>query len=271
MKKRVLALLLGGLLALSLCACSGGDNAEGQSKDDNTPPDLTGVWTQKDAGEDYQQATISGDTITVNWVSPDSTSLYWAGTFTAPTTADEPYTWTSENDTAKTSTALLAATSETKDFTYQDGKISYEVSAFGTTTTVELERTGDAPVSVEPEEVPLGVTIDKATIISDDYTGDTALAVQFTFTNTSDETTAPEYSLSFNAYQNGVQLQSTYVTNSAYDLTRSSLEVQPGGENTFWMAYELPDETAAVDVSVKDFIVSSTLAEKTFDITALEG
>ena len=72
MKKRVLALLLGGLLALSLCACSGGDNAEGQSKDDNTPPDLTGVWTQKDAGEDYQQATISGDTITVNWVSPVS-------------------------------------------------------------------------------------------------------------------------------------------------------------------------------------------------------
>ncbi len=154
MKKRVLALLLGGLLALSLCACSGGDNAEGNLKMTILPGPHWCVDT-KGCREDYQQATISGDTITVNWVSPDSTSLYWAGTFTAPTTADEPYTWTSENDTAKTSTALLAATSETKDFTYQDGKISYEVSAFGTTTTVELERTGDAPVSVEPEEVPL--------------------------------------------------------------------------------------------------------------------
>lgn len=257
------------LLALSLCACGSGGDTEGQEA--ASPPDLTGVWTQLDSGEDYQQATISGDAMTINWVSPDSTSLYWAGTFVPPTSAEEPYTWTSENDKAKTSAAWLAVSSDTKDFTYQDGKIVYEVTAFGTTTTVELERTGDAPVSQEPEEEPLGVTVDKAAIISDDYTGERVLAVQYTFTNTSSETKTPEYDLTFSAYQNGVQLPTAYVTNADYDLTRGSLGVQPGGVSTFWLAYELSDETSPVDVSVEDFMAYEVLAEKTFDLTALSG
>ena len=209
--------------------------------------------------------------MTVSWVSPDSATLYWAGTFTPPASADEPYTWTSKNDKAKTSMALLASSSDTKDFTYENGKIKYEVSGFGTTTTVELERTGDAPVSEEPEATPLGVTIDKATIIVDDYTGEKALAVQYTFTNTGMETTAPEFQLTFNAYQNGVQLQQSFVLDDDYDLTKGSLEVQPGGVSTFWLAYSLTDASAPVDVAVKAFTGYENLAQKTFNITALEG
>ena len=90
--------------------------------------------------DSYQEATITEDTITINWISPDSKALYWAGTFEAPTTADEPYSWDSVNDTEQTATALLASGDETKTFTYEDGQISYDATALGVTTTVRLEK-----------------------------------------------------------------------------------------------------------------------------------
>ena len=113
-------------------------------KKSKEPADLTGQWKQSNSGskDSYMTATISGDTIEIYWTSEtdDSKSLYWAGTFTAPTTADEPYVWTSENDHSKTDTALLASMDDTKEFTYQKGVISYSASALGTTTTVKLEK-----------------------------------------------------------------------------------------------------------------------------------
>ena len=163
--KKLIALCLAGSLALSLAACGGTDTSEStapaasseaaSSAAEATPaptpepaPDLTGVWTQVDAGDSYQQATIQGDTIEINWIGTDGTSaLYWAGSFSAPSTADEPYTWTSTNDTSKTSGALMASSDETKDFTYEDGKISYSVSMMGVTTTLQLEKTGEVEAS----------------------------------------------------------------------------------------------------------------------------
>ena len=154
--KRLLALLLVLTLALALTAC-GGDTAETPDQpaaEEETPaeqeapaeeppaaPDLTGEWTQKDSEpESWQAATITADTIEVYWVSDggDTKALYWAGTYTAPTTADEPYAWDSQNDTEKTSASLLASGDDTKTFTYEDGEISYELTALGVTTTVHL-------------------------------------------------------------------------------------------------------------------------------------
>jgi len=107
-------------------------------------PDLTGEWKQENSksADSYQAATISGDTITIYWVSDkgDTKSLYWAGSFVAPTTADEPYSWTSKNDHSKTESALLASSDDTKTMKYQNGVLSYEASAMGTTTTVKLKK-----------------------------------------------------------------------------------------------------------------------------------
>lgn len=147
MKKKTLALIFAAFMALSVTACgnntdtqgsTGGDTAETQQ----TPPDLVGEWEQvnKNSEDSYQTATITADTITVNWVTPDSKALYWAGSYDAPTTADEPYTWESVNDTEQTETAILASGDDTKKFTYQDGQISYDVTAMGVTTTVKLEK-----------------------------------------------------------------------------------------------------------------------------------
>ncbi len=150
--KRILATML--CIATLFVGCAGGNGGNSSSTNNNsnsssvsepqTPPDLSGNWVQvnKNSEDNYQIATISGDTIEVYFFdkASDTKSLYWAGSFTAPKTADEPYTWNSENDTSKTENALLASGDETKTFTYKDNQISYDVSAMGTTQTVKLEK-----------------------------------------------------------------------------------------------------------------------------------
>ncbi|MBU3105812.1 hypothetical protein KPL41_17160 [Clostridium gasigenes] len=143
------------LAAISLCvvlliAIFTGCSSKLTSSDNsgNAPekqiPDLTGEWKQENSKSDnsYQAATIIGDTIAIYWVSDggDTKSLYWAGSFVAPTAADEPYSWTSENDHSKTKSSLLASSDDTKTMTYQNGILSYEASAMGTTTTVKLKK-----------------------------------------------------------------------------------------------------------------------------------
>ena len=50
------------------------------------PADLTGTWKQTNSNDpsSYMEATISGDTIEVNWIGTDTKSLYWKGTYQAP-------------------------------------------------------------------------------------------------------------------------------------------------------------------------------------------
>lgn len=154
MKKKILTAMIAAALLAMLTACGGtaststdngsAQNTASQKAEEKQPADLTGDWKQVNSSSDdsYQQATISGDTIEIYWVSDngDSKSLYWAGSFEAPTTADEPYSWESKNDHDKTDSALMASSDDTKKFTYEKNQISYEASAMGTTTTIRLEK-----------------------------------------------------------------------------------------------------------------------------------
>ena len=154
MKKKILTAMIAAALLAMLTACGGtaststdngsAQNTAQQKAEEKQPADLTGDWKQVNSSSDdsYQQATISGDTIEIYWVSDngDSKSLYWAGSFEAPTTADEPYSWESKNDHDKTDSALMASSDDTKKFTYEKNQISYEASALGTTTTIRLEK-----------------------------------------------------------------------------------------------------------------------------------
>lgn len=155
MKKLAIITLCVALLITVFTGCSSSsvnshnsDIAQANSTESKSPkkqaPDLTGNWKQTNSKSDssYQSATISGDTIEIYWVSDngDTKSLYWAGTFVAPTLADEPYKWDSKNDHSKTENAMLASSDDTKTMTYQNGVLSYAASAMGTTTTVKLEK-----------------------------------------------------------------------------------------------------------------------------------
>lgn len=134
--KKILSILLVAAIVCIMAGCGSKTPAE--------PADLTGQWKQSNSSsnDSYMTAVISGDTMEIYWTSEngDTNSLYWAGSFTAPDTADEPYKWISENDHSKTDMAMLASGDDTKEFTYQNGVISYTASALGTTKTVKLEK-----------------------------------------------------------------------------------------------------------------------------------
>jgi hypothetical protein len=148
MKNFIAPIALAAVLALTGCGGAGttttGAVESKAAQDAPKAPDLSGEWKQSNSNSEksYQQATITGDKITINWVSDggNTTSIYWIGTFAQPTSANEPYTWTSQRDTEATKSALLASSDATKDFKYEGGTISYKASALGTTTTVNLKK-----------------------------------------------------------------------------------------------------------------------------------
>lgn len=106
------------------------------------PLNLVGEWIQVDGNseESYHTATITSDTITITWVMPDFSMIYWAGSYIPPETEETSYTWESMGDPEKMEQSLLASNDETKVFTYQNGKLSYELTALGKTTTIYLEQ-----------------------------------------------------------------------------------------------------------------------------------
>lgn len=118
-------------------------SAPEESKEAEKPSDLNGKWTQTNANSDSMRmdAEIADGTITVNWMQPDSTSLYWVGTYEAPTAAGD-WSWTSKGDTEKMASALLASQDDAKEFHYTaaSDELSFEASAMGTTVTVRMKR-----------------------------------------------------------------------------------------------------------------------------------
>jgi hypothetical protein len=140
MKKTIIVLLIIFCMTFALSACGTNDSSQTAKE----PANLTGEWKQvnSNSGDSWQAATIEGETITIYWVSDngDTKSLYWAGTYVAPTTSEEPYTWDSVNDHEQTDMALFASGDDTKAMTYENGQISYSASALGTTMTIRLEK-----------------------------------------------------------------------------------------------------------------------------------
>jgi hypothetical protein len=148
MKSLITPIAIAAVLALTGCAGAGttttGTVESKAAQATPKAPDLAGTWKQSNSNSDksYQQATITADKITINWVSDggNTTSIYWVGTFAPPTSPTEPYAWTSQRDTEATKSALLASSDATKEFKYEGGTISYKASALGTTTTVNLKK-----------------------------------------------------------------------------------------------------------------------------------
>lgn len=144
MKGKILALIAIAALASCLVGCSsGGSTSSGstQTAEQKAPLDLTGSWVQNNAtSSTTMEADVSGDVITVNWVNGDTKSIYWVGSYSAPTTSDTTYSWDSQNDKSQTSKALLASGDDTKTFSYENGTLSFPASAKGTTTTVKMAK-----------------------------------------------------------------------------------------------------------------------------------
>ena len=143
--KKILAVLLTFIMVMLFAAC-------GNSSSDEEITSLVGNWEAVEFGETYQAGYITEDKIEIFWISDDGDTvyLYWSGSYEDPEEATTSYSWDSVNDTSRTSSAILASDAETKTFTYENGVLSYSVTALGTTTTQELVMT-DTDYSVYGE------------------------------------------------------------------------------------------------------------------------
>lgn len=297
--KRILSLLLCGTMLFALVSCGGGDSSSGETPSSASgsvseleePLDLTGEWVQTNSNSEdsIHGAYITGNTIEVYWIMEDSTALYWAGTFTAPEGSPETYSWTSENDTDRTSTALLASGDETKEFTYADGVISYEAAAMGVTMTVELERGewGYTPSWNEEEqeeeagETTLSPAADlgdyhveiKGATLTTDYEGNLVIVITYSWTNNSDDTTSALTSVNCSAFQDGVGLESAFVlSDDVYDSGLGMTEVRPGTTIDVQSAFVLTSETSIVEVEISEWITfdnDAPIAYQEFDPATL--
>jgi hypothetical protein len=147
--RKALAAIVAAAALIGMAACgsaestSGAKDSTAQQEVKKEPLDLTGTWVEKNPKSDamVQEAIIDDSTITINWKQSDGTeALYWAGSYEKPTTTDDSYSWTSNNDKEKTGAALLASSDDTKKFEYKNGKLTYQASAMGVTVTSELEK-----------------------------------------------------------------------------------------------------------------------------------
>lgn len=116
----------------------------------------------------------------------------------------------------------------------------------------------------EAPESKYAVTIDDG-VVGEDYKGNPALVVTFTFTNNSDDATSFLAAISDKAYQNGVQLESAIRTDG--DSQSSMKDIKPGATVTVEQAYVLDDQSE-VTVECTEFISfnDTVLAEKTFTV-----
>lgn len=187
MKKEIKILFLLSTISILITACginsstqntnhkNSSTTSQNKEKEDaKTPIVLTGTWTSENTDGSYQEAIITNDSIEINWVSDNGAtkSIYWSGTYIAPTEFTEEYSWISDRNKEKTDSSLLASTDDTKEFIYKDGKINYEVTLMGTTSTFELSQTSkEIPDTQQVSEPSYKITYQNAYIYQNNVAG----------------------------------------------------------------------------------------------------
>jgi hypothetical protein len=123
--KKLIAMLAVVLVGISLSACQSSDSGS-----DAKPASLVGAWKAEGL-----EATVAADSIEINFVSTESKSLYWKGTFASGTDKI-----TSVGDREALDSAMLGSQDANKVFNIEGGKITFKITMLGTTKTVKLEK-----------------------------------------------------------------------------------------------------------------------------------
>ena len=133
----------------------------------------------------------------------------------------------------------------------------------------------DAPEEEKSSAATLGdyeVEIKSASIVQD-YEGNPAIVVTYSWTNNSEDTTSAITSVSCSAFQSGVGLETAIIMDdSAYDSDSFMTEVRPGTTIDVQAAFVLNDKTSIVEVEIGEWITledDPTIAYMEFDPTAL--
>lgn len=108
-----------------------------QKENPTIPESLLGNWKNDDPNM-HMSAVVANGTIEIVFESDTSSALYWKGTF--PESATNGQDISSQGDTEALDASLMGSSETVKEFTYDDGNITYELTALGVTTRVVLAK-----------------------------------------------------------------------------------------------------------------------------------
>jgi len=83
-------------------------------------------------------ATVTNGVLSIMWVDDSMRGLYWEGTVPATVMAGDIFV--SEADVEALRVSIVGSLDETKEFTYADNRLSYDLSIMGVTQTLYLEK-----------------------------------------------------------------------------------------------------------------------------------
>ena len=113
----------------------------------------------------------------------------------------------------------------------------------------------------------------KSAALAQDYEGNPALVVTYSWTNNSEDTTSAMVSVSCSAFQNGVGLESAIIMDdSVYDSDSFMTDVRPGTTIDVQSAFLLGDTTSVVEVEVGEWVTFESdppIARMDFDPSTL--
>jgi hypothetical protein len=101
--------------------------------------------------------------------------------------------------------------------------------------------------------------------LSKDWGGDTVLVVEYTWKNTTDETTSFSWNVSTKCFQNGVECKTSYLCDDV-ESGDASKEVMPGYSITVRKAYEIKD-MSDVTIQCSKFLSSTPFLETTIKLS----
>lgn len=135
--RKILALLAVIVSIFTLASCG----SHGASPNKN-PKTLIGEWHQINSNTSgWMTASISGESIQVNLRGRDSSSIFWLGTFDTDKKPVGKFKVVSLGDQDAMKWQIMASTESKKTFAYDNGDLSFEFSAMGSTTTIHMGKT----------------------------------------------------------------------------------------------------------------------------------
>lgn len=146
--------------------------------------------------------------------------------------------------------AMYGGASAASDGSSESTPVAEQGASQDAPTRAEQGASQDAPARAEQEAASdYAVTIDDCRM-TEDYEGNPAAVVTFTFTNNSEETTSPAVALHAQVFQNGTELEMAITTDNE-DADKYMNDVKPGSSITYGLAYELED-TSDITVEVQE-------------------
>jgi len=146
-------------------------------------------------------------------------------------------------------------------------------------TQTEPQETQEVQDTPEPEVSSNIATLGdyeveiKFAVLTEDYEGNPAIAITYSWTNNSEDTTSAMVAVSCSAFQDGVGLETAIIMDdSVYDSDSFMTEVRPGTTIDVQAAFVLSNTTSVVEVEIGEWLTFDSdppIAYMEFDPAAL--